>query len=85
MPELHEELAGSVIEIDDWGFLVRLSGGQVGFLDQTKAPARIGEGPPLRVGDEITVAVLDDQRSPCRLSALTEDIEIARSRRRGRH
>ncbi|OON75600.1 hypothetical protein [Streptomyces tsukubensis] len=62
-------MVGVMVEID----------GEKGFIDQTKHPSwwSTDVAPP-QVGDLLHVVVLDDSRTPPRLSALTKDIEIAR-------
>lgn len=81
MPALHAELVGSVIAINDWGYLVRLPDGLVGSVDQTKTRAWGGSDRSPQIGEELTVVVLDDDRTPYRLSTLPIDIEIARRTR----
>jgi hypothetical protein len=80
VPALHAELVGSVIAINDRGYLVRLPDGLVGSVDQTKTRAWGSDRSP-QIGEELTVVVLDDDRTPYRLSALPTDIEIARRTR----
>ncbi|MFJ3665539.1 hypothetical protein ACIPSE_03685 [Streptomyces sp. NPDC090106] len=62
-------VVGVVVDID----------GVKGFVDQTKHPSwwSAAVAPP-EVGDRLHVVVLDDSRTPPRLSALEEDVEIAR-------
>ena len=73
------ELTVTVRSMRPYGYLVETADGRDGLIDITKATE-----PPPAVGDRVLVAVLDDSRSPWRLSALPADIEIARSRRRDR-
>ena len=62
-------MVGVMVEID----------GEKGFIDQTKHPSWwSSEASPSQVGDLLHVVVLDDSRTPPRLSALEKDIEIAR-------
>lgn len=76
---LHDELVGTVSTVNEWGYLVLLPDGATGFIDKTKTLAWNGlEAAPV-VGDRVVVAVVDDARSPCRLSALPKDLEIART------
>ncbi|MEV7562422.1 hypothetical protein [Streptomyces sp. NPDC089795] len=60
-------------------------GSQVGaddvtrFVDQAKHPSWwSSDVPPPQVGDRLHTVVLDDSRTPPRLSALTTDVDIAR-------
>lgn len=82
MAALHDELVGTISAVNEWGYLVQLSDGTTGFIDKTKTLAWQGAGTPPAVGDQVVVAVVDDGRSPCRLSTLPADLEIARSLRR---
>ncbi|MER6098916.1 hypothetical protein [Streptomyces sp. NPDC001728] len=50
-----------------------------GFIDQAKHPSWWSEeAPPPAEGDRLHVVVLDASRTPPRLSALEDDIEIGR-------
>ncbi|RSS41116.1 hypothetical protein [Streptomyces sp. WAC08241] len=56
--------------------------GDPGFVDRAKHPSWwSADVPPPRVGDRLRAVVLDDSRTPPRLSALASDIEIARALR----
>ncbi|MFC8262696.1 hypothetical protein ACFUNF_35060 [Streptomyces sp. NPDC057291] len=53
--------------------------GITGFIDQAKHPSWCStDVSPPQVGDQLHAVVLDDSRTPSRLSALQNDIEIAR-------
>ncbi|MFE4922353.1 hypothetical protein [Streptomyces sp. NPDC056661] len=62
--------AGSQVDAD----------GNTGFIDQAKHPSwwSTDVSPP-QVGDQLHAVVLDDSRTPPRLSALQNDIEMARA------
>ena len=75
----HDELTVTVTGVPAFGYFVRMPDGAEGFIDQAKVPAWNGDGPPPVVGDKLFVVVLDETRSPCRLSALPLDFTIARS------
>ncbi len=78
MPKLDDEVAGTVSHVEPWGFLLDLEGGGMAFLDNTKTPSWRTGGEAPKIGDRFHVVVVDDARSPCRVSALAEDIQIAR-------
>jgi hypothetical protein len=81
MTAIHDELTVTITTVQPWGYYVQLADGVQGYLDKAQTPAwKTNEAPPV-VGDSFLVAVIDDSRSPWRLSALPADIEIARSRR----
>lgn len=80
MAALHDEVVVTVSMVNEWGCLVQLEDGTTGFIDKTKTLAWAGEQAPLIEGERVVV-VIDDTRSPCRLSALPKDLEIARSLR----
>lgn len=62
-------MVGVMVDID----------GVKGFIDQTKHPSWWSlDVEPAQVGDVLHVVVLDDSRTPPRLSALQDDIDIAR-------
>lgn len=81
MFSLHDEVVGTVADINKWGYSISLPNGHEGFIDKTKAPGWGDDEPSLIVGDEVLVVVVDNGRSPCRLSSLPSDIEIARRAR----
>ena len=83
MLSVHDEVVGTVAEIKDWGYSVSLPDGRIGLIDRAKAPGWADDDPLLAVGNQVLVVVLDDERSPIRLSSLPVDIEIARRARRG--
>ncbi|MEV8227709.1 hypothetical protein AB0P41_16925 [Streptomyces sp. NPDC079167] len=78
-----QEADVTVTAVAPVGSAVEVAGVAVpGFIDQAKHPSWWSEEvPPPRVGDQLRVVVLDDSRSPVRLSALRSDIGIARGRR----
>ena len=81
MTALHDELVVTIDTVRPYGYLVRLPDGTAGLIDIAKTPSWKARQPAPVVGDEFLVAVVDDSRTPWRLSALAEDIEIARSLR----
>ena len=84
MTALHDELTVTIATVQPWGFYVQLADGVEGYLDKAQTPAwKENEALPV-VGDSLLVAVVDDSRSPWRLSALPADLEVARSLRRDR-
>ena len=81
---LDDDLTVTIAAVRPWGYAVHLPDGTEGLIAQAKVPSWAGTGPPPAVGDTVLVTVLDDTRSPVRLSALPKDIEIARSLRQNR-
>ena len=84
MVALDDELTVTIAAVRPWGYAVHLPDGTEGLIDQAKVPSWAGAGPPPAVGDTVLVTVLDDTRSPVRLSALPKDIETTRSLRQNR-
>ncbi|MEV3926637.1 hypothetical protein [Actinomadura coerulea] len=79
MSILHEEFDVKVVGSRPWGVEVEFPDGTRGLVDILKNPKWLtGDSGP-NVGEVIRVAVIDDTRSPIRVSALAEDIAIARS------
>ncbi|WP_404948629.1 hypothetical protein HFP70_20770 [Streptomyces sp. ARC14] len=79
----HQETIVTVTAVASVGSQVHADGTS-GFIDRTKHPSWWSpDVPPPRVGDRLHAVVLDDSRTPPRLSALREDIEIARVLRSG--
>ncbi|MFG2590170.1 hypothetical protein [Streptomyces sp. NPDC048438] len=78
-----QEADVTVTAVAPVGSAVEVAGAAVpGFIDRAKHPSWWSEEvPPPRIGDQLRVVVLDDSRSPVRLSALRSDIEIARTSR----
>lgn len=78
----HQELDVTVVAVAPVGAKVEVDGheGVFGFIDQVKHPSWWDEGvAPPRPGDRLRVCVLDATREPYpRLSALRDDIDIAR-------
>lgn len=83
MALLNDEFTAEVVEIHPWGLMLSTGGGERAFLDNTKTLKWKGLGESLEVGDTVHVVVVDDERDPCRVSALPEDFEIAKTLRRG--
>ncbi|MEU2390353.1 hypothetical protein [Streptomyces sp. NPDC007369] len=82
----HEEFDVTVVVVATVGTKVQVDGceGVFGFIDLVKHPSWWdGDVPPPRPGDRLHVCVLDPTREPfARLSALQDDIDIARRLRR---
>ncbi|GGT09971.1 MULTISPECIES: hypothetical protein [Streptomyces] len=80
-----EELDVTVVAVASVGAKVEVEGaeGVFGFIDQVKHPSWWdAEVAPPQAGDRLHVCVLDATREPFpRLSALQDDIAIARRRR----
>ncbi|MEV4638110.1 hypothetical protein AB0J80_12245 [Actinoplanes sp. NPDC049548] len=75
---MNDEVPVVVTAINPWGVEVATLGdGERGFIDNLKLPA---DSTPA-VGDELTVVVLDDERTPFRASLLDVDFAIARKPR----
>ncbi|MEU4109804.1 hypothetical protein [Streptomyces sp. NPDC027717] len=74
----HQELDVTVVAVAPVGAQVEVDG-ESGFIDQVKHPSWWDErAAPPQVGDQLHVVVLDAGRQPPRLSALQQDIDIAR-------
>lgn len=83
MGDLHREMDVVVLENLPWGVRVRFDGDREGLIDKTKTPLwHAGSDDRPEIGEVLRVVVLDDGRLPWRLSALKEDIELARELRR---
>ncbi|MCM2420030.1 hypothetical protein [Streptomyces sp. RKAG293] len=80
---VHEELDVRVVSARPWGLIVALGDGEEGLIDNTKIPAWRDGGDLPSAGTELHVVVLDETRTPIRLSAMAEDWEIARRLRSG--
>jgi hypothetical protein len=79
----HQEFDVTVVAVAAVGARVEVQGA-TGFVDRVKHPSWRNENIALpQVGDRLHVVVLDTSREPPRLSALRQDIDIAR-RLRGR-
>ncbi|MGW6980770.1 hypothetical protein ACWGE1_15185 [Streptomyces sp. NPDC054932] len=77
-PVNHQEIDVVVTAVAPFGSRVDADG-VTGFVDQAKHPSWWSpDVPPPQVGDHLHAVVLDDSRTPPRLSALTTDIDIAR-------
>ncbi|KOU43931.1 hypothetical protein [Streptomyces sp. WM6378] len=77
----NQELDVTVVAVAHVGAKVEVDGmnGMFGFIDQMKHPSWWDESvAPPRAGDKLHVCVLDPSREPPRLSALQNDIDIAR-------
>ena len=80
----HQECDVVITAVAPVGSTVEVAGtpGATGFVDQVKHPSwSSADAPSPQVGDHLHVVVLDDSRTPLRLSALQQDIEIARALR----
>ncbi|MGF0172132.1 S1 RNA-binding domain-containing protein [Streptomyces sp. Marseille-Q5077] len=77
MIEINDELDVTVTLVSPVGVLVDM-GESEGFIDLRKHPSWWEDAVSPKVGDRLHVVVLDDSRTPPRLSALSDDIEIAR-------
>jgi hypothetical protein len=77
----HQEVEIRVVEIEPWGLVVAVEGEGEAFIDNTKVPSWRAASLLPEVGAMLAAVVLDASRSPVRLSALREDILIARSLR----
>ncbi|MGW7271150.1 hypothetical protein ACWGH5_11570 [Streptomyces sp. NPDC054864] len=76
----HQEHDVTVRAVSSVGCLVTIDG-RDGFVDQAKHPSWWTDVAPPRVGDRLHVVVLDDSRTPPRLSALVSDVETGRALR----
>ena len=72
----------TVVAVAPVGARTEADGGGAGFVDQAKHPSwwDASAAPP-RIGDRLHVVVLDADREPPRLSALPQDITVARGLR----
>ncbi|MEU6478434.1 hypothetical protein ABZ858_16365 [Streptomyces sp. NPDC047017] len=73
----HEELDVTLTLVSPVGVVVD-TGDAEGFIGLRKHPSWWDDTAPPEVGDRLHAVVLDDSRTPPRLSALKDDIEIAR-------
>ncbi|WP_189278855.1 hypothetical protein [Kitasatospora griseola] len=78
---LHHEFDVTVVAVRPWGLEVEFQDGTPGLIDNTKDPAWPSGDRVSVVGTALHVVVIDDQRDPVRLSALSVDFEIARTKR----
>lgn len=79
----HQETAATITAVMPYGSEVDANGTSA-FIDLAKHPSwRSRDVPAPEVGDRLHTVVLDASRTPPRLSALQEDIEIARVLRSG--
>ncbi|MEV7441489.1 hypothetical protein AB0O22_10105 [Streptomyces sp. NPDC091204] len=76
----HQEVNVIVTAVAPFGSQVDADG-STGFIDQVKHPSWWSDAAPPQVGDHLHAVVLDDSRTPPRLSALKRDIDIARTLR----
>lgn len=83
----HQEVDVIITAVASVGSQVDVAeSGATGFIDQVKHPSwRSADTRPPQVGDRLHVVVLDDSRTPLRLSALQQDIDIARTLRKRGH
>ncbi|MFE2217744.1 hypothetical protein ACFW93_38250 [Streptomyces canus] len=73
----HDELDVTVTVVSSVGLMVEADEFK-GFVDLRKHPSWWSGVDSPQIGDRLHVVVLDDSRTPPRLSALQDDIEIAR-------
>ncbi|WP_338674131.1 hypothetical protein V1460_14475 [Streptomyces sp. SCSIO 30461] len=78
---LHREYDVRVVAVRPWGLDVVLPDGTAGLIDNTKDPRWPDNDQEAAVGTVLRAVVLDDERSPVRMSALDDDRAIARSLR----
>ncbi|MGW0252638.1 hypothetical protein ACWDYH_39045 [Nocardia goodfellowii] len=57
--------------------ILRLEGGDPGFLENSRNQQRVNGAEQLRVGDAVTVAVIDAKKYPIRVSSLDFDLDTA--------
>ncbi|MER6996961.1 hypothetical protein [Streptomyces sp. NPDC000410] len=75
----HQEVEVTITAVASVGSQVDANG-TTGFIDQVKHPSWWStEVAPPQMGDRLHAVVLDDSRTPPRLSALQKDIDIARA------
>lgn len=77
-PILHQEFDVTVVAVRPWGLAVQFQDGTPGVIDNTKDPDWPTGHREAIVGQVLHVAVLDDERTPVRLSALEADLAIAK-------
>lgn len=78
-----QEIAVTITAVAPYGSEADANGTPA-FIDLAKHPSwRNPDVPAPRVGDRLHTVVLDASRTPPRLSALQEDIEISRALRSG--
>lgn len=74
----HQEVDVVITAVASVGSQVDANG-TTGFIDQVKHPSWWSKDfDPPQVGDSLHAVVLDDSRTPPRLSALQRDIDVAR-------
>lgn len=76
----NDELDVVITLVSPVGVMVHSEGFE-GFVDLRKHPSWWDDADSPQIGDRLHVVVLDDSRTPPRLSALQEDIEISRRAR----
>ncbi|MEU2157607.1 hypothetical protein ABZ532_21780 [Streptomyces sp. NPDC019396] len=76
---LHREYDVQVVAVRPWGLDVVLPDGTAGLIDNAKDPRWPDGDQEAAVGTVLRAVVLDDERSPVRMSALDNDRAIARS------
>ncbi|MEV7418408.1 hypothetical protein [Streptomyces sp. NPDC089919] len=82
---LHCEFDVTVTAIRPWGLEVELQDGTPGFVDNTKNPFWGTSDQSIITGAVLRAAVIDDTRTPVRLSAIAADLDIARAKRSAEH
>ncbi|MFB7601132.1 hypothetical protein [Streptomyces sp. NPDC056160] len=78
---LHQEYDVRVLVVRPWGLDVVLPDGTAGLIDNTKDPRWPGGDQQAAVGTLVRAVVLDDERDPVRMSALDDDLAVARALR----
>lgn len=78
---LHHEFDVTVMAVRPWGLEVEFQDGTPGLIDNTKNPAWSSDDQVSVIGTVLHVVVIDNQRDPVRLSALSIDLNIARTKR----
>jgi hypothetical protein len=76
-----EEVDVSVSAVLSWGIDVHTGDGIAGFVDKLKIPTWLAREEMPKVGEPLTVVVLDEVRAPFRASLLQEDFRRARNAR----
>ncbi|TLF93559.1 hypothetical protein FEK35_29660 [Nocardia cyriacigeorgica] len=66
-----------VIGRHPWGVDVEFGDGTPGFMDNLKTPSWVDDGVQPEPGEVLTVVVVDDLRTPMRVSALASDKAVA--------
>ena len=78
MPSDHDEFDVIVVAVRSYGLDVTLPDGTPAVVDIAKDPEWPAAGLQTTAGTALHAVVLDDERVPMRMSALADDLEIAR-------